>query len=86
MSKWVDSEEVVCLQLYSAETEEWYTRKLTIEELLDCYTDEGCQPTIDIVLCKECIYYMPKNQQLRCAFHSTYVDEDAFCSYGERSE
>lgn len=42
-------------------------------------------PTI-IVLCKECVYYMPRNQQLKCAFHSTYVDEDAYCSYGERRE
>ena len=38
-------------------------------------------PTIDLVRCRECRWY---DDRQGCFFSTAEIDEDGFCSYGER--
>lgn len=45
MNRWIDADERITIQLYDDEHEEWREEDMTIAELLDQYTDEGCPST-----------------------------------------
>lgn len=83
MAKWIDADANVNIQLWNEEHEERCTERMTIEEVLNLLTDEGCPPSIDIVLCKECVRY-DERFVLSCRHHISKVHADDFCSYGER--
>lgn len=42
MNRWIDADERITIQLYDDEHEEWREEDMTIAELLNQYTDEGC--------------------------------------------
>lgn len=87
--KMIDAELFINLELYDAEREEWYTERMTIEECLDRYADEGCPPTIDaveVVRCKDCKYrYMSDLKVWECTF-GLMIIPNGFCNYGEEAE
>ena len=43
----IDADVLVNMQMFDPEHEEHYTERMTIEECLDSFTDEGCPPTIE---------------------------------------
>lgn len=43
--KWINAEQQVTVTIYDEEHEEHHDKKMTVEEMLDTYTNEGC-PTI----------------------------------------
>lgn len=43
--KWINAEQQVTVTIYDEEHEEHIDNKMTVEEVLDTYTNEGC-PTI----------------------------------------
>ena len=43
--KWINAEQQVTVTIYDEEHEEHLDKKMTVEEMLDTYTNEGC-PTI----------------------------------------
>lgn len=47
MTRYIDGDTVVTIQVYDDMTEETSTRKMTIAEAIDEWSDEGCPPTID---------------------------------------
>lgn len=49
MSRLIDADAFVTVQLYDDEHEEEYEERMTIAEAIDRYTSEGCPPTIDAV-------------------------------------
>lgn len=55
----VDADTVVTIQVYDDMTEETDTKKMTIAEAIDEWSDEGCPPTVDaveVVRCEDCKY------------------------------
>lgn len=48
MSKYIDADLYVEMQIYDDEHEEWSIWNGTIEELLAQWTEEGCPPTIEV--------------------------------------
>lgn len=40
---------------------------------------------VEVVRCRDCEYYIPSNRRIRCGFLSGYVEDDDYCSYGERN-
>lgn len=46
MSRWIDADERITIQLYDDMHEEWIEENMTIAEYLDQYTEEGC-PSAD---------------------------------------
>lgn len=48
MSKYIDAELYVEMQIYDDEHEDWKWWKGTIEDLLDQWTEEGCPTTIEV--------------------------------------
>ena len=43
--KWINAEQQVTVSIYDDEHEEYLDKIMTVEEMLDAYTNEGC-PTI----------------------------------------
>ena len=43
--KWISAEQQVTVTIYDEEHEEHLTKRMTVEEMLDTYTNEGC-PTM----------------------------------------
>ena len=85
----IDAKSFINLQMYDAEREEWYTERMTIEECLDRYADEGCPPSIDaveVVRCGKCDWW---NCETKGCKRNPSVKpwwDDDFCSYGEREQ
>lgn len=48
MSKYIDADLYVEMQLYDDEHEEWSLWNGTVEDLLNQWTEEGCPPTIEV--------------------------------------
>lgn len=44
MGKWINAEQQVTVTVYDSEHEERFNKSLTVEEMLDAYTHEGCPP------------------------------------------
>ena len=92
MSKYIDADLYVEMQIYDDEHEEWSWWNGTIEELLDQWTEEGCPSAVDIVHCGECKCcrdelieeYMPL--YIYCEKWNHETDFDGFCKGGERIE
>lgn len=49
MSKYIDADLYVEMQIYDDEHEDWKWWKGTIEDLLDQWTEEGCPLTIEYI-------------------------------------
>lgn len=45
----IDANSVVTIQVFDEMTEEYYMQTMTVAEMVDRWTDEGCPPTIDAV-------------------------------------
>jgi len=45
----IDADAVVTIQVYDDMTEETDTKKMTVAEAIDEWSDEGCPPTVDPV-------------------------------------
>ena len=54
MSKYIDADLYVEMQIYDDEHEDWLWWKGSIEELLDQWTEEGCPTPIEVS--EDCIY------------------------------
>ena len=91
MSRYIDANEKLTITVYDDEHEENIDHYMTIEEILDTYTSEGCPPTADvveIVRCKDCVYWeQATDNSGNCnrAFEITAYEGD-YCSYAERGE
>lgn len=48
MSKYIDADLLVEMQIYDDEHEEWGVWNGTIKELLDQWTEQGCPPIIEV--------------------------------------
>ena len=49
MSKYIDADLCVEMQIYDDEHEEWSIWNGTIEDLLNQWTEQGCPPSADVV-------------------------------------
>lgn len=47
MPRLINADTVVTIQVYDDMTEEYDTKKMTIAEAIDEWSDEGCPPTVD---------------------------------------
>lgn len=99
MARLIDADAVVTIQVYDDMTEETDTKKMTIAEAIDEWSDEGCPPTVDavpVVRCKDCVYckrfndvwHLPKYDELLCTLcvETYHTTENDYCSWGERRE
>lgn len=85
----VDADTVVTIQVYDDMTEETDTKKMTIAEAIDEWSDEGCPPTVDaveVVRCKDCKNYGTDGNRLNCNVFCCSMPKNGFCSMGERRE
>ena len=46
MSRWIDADKCITVQLYDDMYEEWSVQNMTIAECLNRYTEEGC-PSVE---------------------------------------
>lgn len=74
MSKYIDADSYVEMQIYDDEHEEWSTWNGTIEELLDQWTEEGCPPTIEVS--EDCISRKRLFDKAECGFDKLGEDYD----------
>ena len=49
MTKYIDAEQKITVQVYDEEHEEWTIKETTIECALDFWSNEGCPPAADVV-------------------------------------
>lgn len=85
----VDADTVVTIQVYDDMTEETDTKKMTIAEAIDEWSDEGCPPTVDaveVVRCKDCRWFENDGYHTNCQIMRFCVEADDYCSKGERRE
>lgn len=84
----VDADTVVTIQVYDDMTEETDTKKMTIAEAIDEWSDEGCPTTVDaveVVRCKDCIHWYRDYGENKCLeFADIPLEPNDFCSHGER--
>ena len=81
----IDADSVVTIQVYDDMTEETDTKKMTIAEAIDEWSDEGCPPTVDavpVVRCKDCLY----RDGSICDYSAVYVRPNGYCQWGRRKE
>jgi hypothetical protein len=86
MARLINAEIKVKVQLFDGEHEEFITREMTVEEVLDAYTEEGCPPTVDavpVVWCKDCEY---SNGEYKYCVNDIFEKPNGYCSYGKRKE
>ena len=94
MSKYIDADKKLTITVYDDEHEENIDRYMTIEEIMDTYTSEGCPTTADVVevvRCKDCkfrkIEFGWNGKKYKMCANTDYpTDDDAYCSYAERRE
>ena len=85
MARLIDADTVVTIQVYDDMTEETDTKKMTIAEAIDEWSDEGCPPTVDavkVVRCKDCLY----RDGSICDYSAVYVRPNGYCQWGRRKE
>ena len=94
MSRYIDANKKLTITVYDDEHEEHIDHYMTIEEILDTYTSEGCPPTADaveVVRCKDCKHYKEmyigqSSLYMGCELHGSFFKENDYCSYGKRRE
>ena len=57
---------------------------MTVAEVMDKYSDEGCPPTIVLVRCEECGHAREENGVLRCPYSTVDLDLNGYCHRGEK--
>ena len=85
----IDADAVVTIQVYDDMTEETDTKKMTIAEAIDEWSDEGCPPTVDaveVVRCKDCRWFENDGYHTNCQIMRFCVEAEDYCSRGERRE
>lgn len=83
MGKWINAEQQVTVTVYDSEHEERLNKSLTVEEMLDAYTHEGCPPlyltpeqdTGEWIWDEDELYY-------RCSKCGKYAYETLYCMDG----
>ena len=73
MTRLIDADTVVTIQVYNDMTEETDTKKMTIAEAIDEWSDEGCPPTAnadEFEWCHDCKEY---DQNAHCCHRWTKV-------------
>ena len=94
MSRYIEANKKLTITVYDDEHEEHVDHYMTIEEILDTYTSEGCPPTADVVevvRCKDCKHaeiqdYAPPSCRYCCKYSALYHAKNFYCSMGERRE
>ena len=86
MSKYIDADLYVEMQIYDDEHEDWLWWKGSIEELLDQWTEEGCPTPIEVS--EDCIsreYVEEQLQQIEDITAMAHIDlgEDPYDETGE---
>jgi hypothetical protein len=91
----IDADAKILAQFYDEEHEEWEERELTVADYLS-YSDTAIQfvDAVPVVRCKDCEHNYSKKHNKRynhedivCDYFETDgLNDDDFCSYGERSE
>lgn len=88
--KLIDADTVVTIEIYDDIMGTTDTKKMTIADAIDDWSDEGCPPTVDaveVVRCKDCRYYESENHN--CVDEMGYAriwNGDDYCSFAERRE
>lgn len=85
MNRLIDADTVVTIQVYDDMTEVTDTKKMTIAEAIDEWSDEGCPPTVDavpVVRCKDCLYRVGN----ACDYSAVYVRPNGYCQWGRNKE
>ena len=73
MSKYIDADLYVEMQIYDDEHEEWSLWNGTIEDLLNQWTEEGCPPTIEVS--EDCISREDLRRSLTRPLENNNADE-----------
>jgi ribosomal protein L34E len=68
--KWIDAEQKVTVTIYDEEHEEHHDKIMTVEEMLDTYTNEGC-PTM---------YSNPERKTGKWHILDECANEGVYCS------
>lgn len=89
----IDADKVVTIQVYDDMTEKYGTKKVTIADAIDEWSDEGCPETIDavpVVRCKDCRWGREVCGNIECSVDRNLPPEyhgyEWFCPNGERRE
>ena len=89
MPRYIDADKKLTITVYDDEHEENIDRYMTIEEILDTYTSEGCPTTADVVevvQCKNCKWNKSTLHNPICSNDDMPKDVGFFCADGERRE
>ena len=92
MAKMIDAETEVTIQIFDDMTEEYkILQNMTVAEVLDRYTEEGCPPETEIIRCHECRYNdggycsMLRERTKRNGVE-VRIWSQFFCAYGEKEK
>ena len=90
----IDADTALTVQMYYEEYEEWYTKVMTVDELISKFADET-PPTIDavpVIRCRECKYWDGHfcHNKWWGDGYGNYTPpikrEEGFCDWAERKE
>ena len=83
MSKWINADSLI--DKFNSHV--GFTTRPDVTRAIKIIKDE---PGIDIVRCKECKHFEKNDSILRgewwCDFWADTIEDDGYCSYGERKE
>lgn len=83
MARFIDADKKLTITVYDEEHEENIDRYMTIEEILDTYTSEGCPPTADVVSKEK---YDELNERYHRLLESANILAGAVCDYERRDD
>ncbi len=93
--KLINVEQIVTMELFDEEHEEYYKKKISIEDMIATYTTEMELPTVDavpVIRCKDCkhwdgYYCHHKGYGNGYANYSPPIKSgEGFCDWAERKE
>ena len=83
MSRYIDVDKKLTITVYDDEHEENIDRYMTIEEILDTYTSEGCPTTADVVSKEK---YDELNEKYHRLLENANILADAVREYERRED
>lgn len=91
--KLIDADTIVTIQVYDDMLETTDTKKMTIADAIDEWSDEGCPPTVDaveVVRCKDCRWGREVCGNIECNVDmnvpTEYHGYDWYCPNGESKD
>lgn len=75
----VGADTIVTIQVYNDMTEEYDTKKMTIADAIDEWSDEGCPPIIDAELIRHGHWIVDEDGNITCSECGHHGVGDNYC-------